>query len=382
MSFTRNSFFIKYLEKILPEMKSQKNKYSNGMCGMIGSSKEYTGGIYFSAYTAMKVGADQSHIFAHSNSVIPLKCYSPELIVHDSFSSKNEISQLKNESRWLKNFNTLLYGVCMSKDNYVIELLDTFLYETSQYKNIIHIFDADALHFFNNTELFSKYIKYLNNNLCIFTPNRVEFNRMLKEIIAPNTKSGVTNFNHKEIKHSISSNKLEDEEYYNNLYENIDSEEDIIYFSNTSSNDFLYKEVYEREKLVSTLFDNKIIFKKGVIDIITNGNEVILVKNKGNLKRCGGIGDILGGILSGFFSMWLNKNNITLDTFKKYKKGENEVDVNMFNTDMSNEAICVCALASFYCREISRIAYEKHDISLTSSDILKEIINFPISKIK
>ena len=59
--------------------------------------------------------------------------------------------------------------------------------------------------------------------------------------------------------------------------------------------------------MLSKKMNGKIIFKKGLVDIITNGNSVILVCNDGSLKRCGGIGDILVGILSGFLSLYRSK---------------------------------------------------------------------------
>ena len=120
---------IKHL--ILPDYFSFKNltskKYSSGLCGFIGSNSTYTGGIFISAKTAMITGACQSHIFSHEDSVIALKTYGPEIIVHNSFSNKTEKMKLENEARWFKNFSTISYGTCMGRESYVDEMLTVFL---------------------------------------------------------------------------------------------------------------------------------------------------------------------------------------------------------------------------------------------------------------
>ena len=46
--------------------------------------------------------------------------------------------------------------------------------------------------------------------------------------------------------------------------------------------------------------NNMIIMKKGMIDLISDGNISYYVSIEGSLKRCGGLGDILSGILGTF----------------------------------------------------------------------------------
>ena len=43
-----------------------------------------------------------------------------------------------------------------------------------------------------------------------------------------------------------------------------------------------------------------IVVRKGISDIITDGNEAYYVCEEGSLKRCGGIGDILAGTIASF----------------------------------------------------------------------------------
>ncbi|KAI3681610.1 hypothetical protein L6452_36410 [Arctium lappa] len=53
-----------------------------GRIAVIGGCREYTGAPYFSAISALKIGADLSHVFCTKDVAPVIKGYSPELIVH------------------------------------------------------------------------------------------------------------------------------------------------------------------------------------------------------------------------------------------------------------------------------------------------------------
>ena len=103
---------------------------------------------------------------------------------------------------------------------------------------------------------------------------------------------------------------------------------------------------FKREIKLSLALGNKIIVKKGLIDIITNGKIVLVVGNKGSLKRCGGIGDILCGIIAAVIS--LNKNR----------------DYEVMN--------CI-ASSCYICKFSAYNAYKKYNFSLTAPNIIEEI---------
>lgn len=66
---------------------------------MIGGSQDYTGAPNYAAAGSLKSGADIAHIFCSEEASIPLKCYSPEFIVHPCL---NDQQQLKV---WLDRVN-------------------------------------------------------------------------------------------------------------------------------------------------------------------------------------------------------------------------------------------------------------------------------------
>uniref|UniRef100_H3ALZ1 ATP-dependent NAD(P)H-hydrate dehydratase n=1 Tax=Latimeria chalumnae TaxID=7897 RepID=H3ALZ1_LATCH len=70
------------VRNIIPPLTSKKHKGQDGKIGIIGGCQEYTGAPYFAAISALKVGADLSHVFCTKDSATVIKSYSPELIVH------------------------------------------------------------------------------------------------------------------------------------------------------------------------------------------------------------------------------------------------------------------------------------------------------------
>jgi len=47
----------------------------------MGGSKEFTGAPYYAGMSSLKAGADLTYIFCAKEAGIPIKSYSPELIV-------------------------------------------------------------------------------------------------------------------------------------------------------------------------------------------------------------------------------------------------------------------------------------------------------------
>jgi ATP-dependent NAD(P)H-hydrate dehydratase len=65
---------------ILP-LSSTSYKGSSGRVGVLGGSARYTGAPYYAAMASLKVGADLAFVFCAQEAAIPIKSYSPELMV-------------------------------------------------------------------------------------------------------------------------------------------------------------------------------------------------------------------------------------------------------------------------------------------------------------
>ncbi|XP_010182325.1 PREDICTED: ATP-dependent (S)-NAD(P)H-hydrate dehydratase-like, partial [Mesitornis unicolor] len=70
------------VRNVIPPLTGKKHKGQDGRIGIVGGCQEYTGAPYFAAITALKVGADLSHVFCTKDAATVIKSYSPELIVH------------------------------------------------------------------------------------------------------------------------------------------------------------------------------------------------------------------------------------------------------------------------------------------------------------
>lgn len=70
------------LGHLLPELHAAQYKGNSGKVVILGGSQEYTGAPYYAAVSALRAGSDLSHIFCPEEALTPIKCYSPEIIVH------------------------------------------------------------------------------------------------------------------------------------------------------------------------------------------------------------------------------------------------------------------------------------------------------------
>lgn len=66
---------------VVPPLQSLGHKGSGGRVGVIGGSQDYCGAPFYSAVSALKFGADLSWIYCSQSAAIPIKSYSPELMV-------------------------------------------------------------------------------------------------------------------------------------------------------------------------------------------------------------------------------------------------------------------------------------------------------------
>src|SRR5690242_13948873 len=86
------------IKNIIPILDSKRTKGDNGTIGVVGGSFEYTGAPYYSAISALKTGSDLSHVFCHVDAAVPIKSYTPELIVHPGFDDNKDNITLLNKT--------------------------------------------------------------------------------------------------------------------------------------------------------------------------------------------------------------------------------------------------------------------------------------------
>lgn len=105
---------------------------------------------------------------------------------------------------------------------------------------------------------------------CILTPNAMEFTRLVGYY--------VTNASQKYIeKHALLFNELQ------------------------STN------ILQQVRAMSILLGGVTILRKGEADVVSNGDDVYVLEDKGSPRRCGGQGDILAGSIAVAFNWAVRK---------------------------------------------------------------------------
>lgn len=180
-------------------------------------------------------------------------------------------------------------------------------------------------------------------NFYIFTPNLVECERFFNNFLKYKEDEN------KSLKEQFTSEMTQ-------IYEEEDEQDGILLLEEI---DEIKDNFCKREIELSKFLGNQIILKKGSIDLITNGHQLILVKYKGSLKRSGGTGDILSGLLGTTTSMIKEKLKENLNSFDLMK---------------------ACALSCYLNKEAARIAFSKFGFALTAPNVIDELTTL-ISKI-
>uniref|UniRef100_A0A3Q4GHF0 ATP-dependent (S)-NAD(P)H-hydrate dehydratase n=1 Tax=Neolamprologus brichardi TaxID=32507 RepID=A0A3Q4GHF0_NEOBR len=158
------------VKNIVPPLTSKKHKGQDGRIGIIGGCQDYTGAPYFAAISALKVGADLSHVFCTKDAAVVIKSYSPELIVHPVLDSPNAVEEIE---KWLPRLHGLVVGPGLGRE----DLLLKTVIEKSKARDIPIVIDADGLWLV--TQQPSVIQGYQKG---ILTPNFMEFTRLYEAL--------------------------------------------------------------------------------------------------------------------------------------------------------------------------------------------------------
>nr|XP_034970372.1 ATP-dependent (S)-NAD(P)H-hydrate dehydratase isoform X1 [Zootoca vivipara] len=231
------------VRNVIPPLTAKKHKGQDGRIGIIGGCQEYTGAPYFAAISALKVGADISHVFCTKDAATVIKSYSPELIVHPVLDSPDAVHEVE---KWLPRLHSVVIGPGLGRDDVLLENAKGII-EKSKIKGIPIIIDADGLWLIaQQPSLIQGYPR------AILTPNAMEFSRLYEAML----------------RDPVDSN-----DHHGCLLR------------------------------LSQALGNLTIVQKGERDLISDGEKVLVCSHEGSSRRCGGQGDLLSGSL-GVLAHW------------------------------------------------------------------------------
>lgn len=346
MNTTQVEITLDQIKQIIPPLAEHRYKGQAGKIAIIGGCREYTGAPFFASYSALKVGADLSHVFCTPSAATVIKTYSPELIVHpylpettSSFESltsnplnEKDINRTLNLSHdynnttlqqwshviqrstdavsaWLDRFDALVVGPGLGRDGVILHTVKCIL-EKAIKKNIPLIIDADGLWLINKEiELIQGY------NNAILTPNIAEFRRLASAL-------------------------------------NLTVQHEDDWFKEEILADIVMQ------------LGGPTVVRKGHTDLIcgyrpagTRDGSVVMAacKEEGSMRRVGGQGDVLCGTIAAFFS-WCNASP---------------------GVNANGTGVPVAVLAAyggcFTTRRASRLAFSKHGRAMGATDVMAEL---------
>lgn len=298
------------IRKITPSLDLSRHKGQAGKIAVVGGCREYTGAPYFAAISALRIGADLSHVFCTKDAAPIIKSYSPELIVHpvleESYSVKDEdkgftaTKVLSEVMKWMERFDCLVIGPGLGRDPFLLDCVSEILKNARQL-NIPLVIDGDGLYLVTNSiDLVSGY------PLAVLTPNVNEYKRLVQKVL---------------------NCEVNDEE---------------------SSAELL--------SLVKGI-GGATVLRKGKSDLISDGDEVCSVSIFGSPRRCGGQGDILSGSVAVFLS-WARQLDLLVE-------GDSEVRRAM------NPTVMGCVAGSALLRKAASVAFQYKKRSTLTSDIIE-----------
>ena len=396
-----------HLRKCVPPLTSSCHKGSSGRVGVLGGSARYTGAPYYAAMAALRTGADLAFVFCAKEAEIPIKSYSPELMVasvynaaeFDALVSKEQklrseiqeemvgdyaTSAEKDENSLAKveekqeqliqemvssvvetfdRLHVLIVGPGLGRCPLVLRAAAKIIAEAKERK-LPMVIDADGLYLLTlkeNTGLVAGYDR------CVLTPNAIEVKRLTQAMISSSEvknldKSGNAKTEDTTAKGAFGSDKSPPGSPTSGRLQTAwaDSPE------HEASSDMT---AFERST------EGIVICKKGELDVIFSttvevhvSRRSMLCKEEGGLKRSGGIGDILSGCI-GTFVAW----NRILSSRNKPPAIMAEDDEDKTAKSTHDNLLLGVWTACCITRRATRYAFEEKRRGMTAPDVLHEI---------
>ena len=240
---------------LVPALSLAMHKGQAGRVGVLGGSFEYTGAPFYAAMAALRAGADLACIFCAEHASLPIKSYSPELIVYP---------RLIIEPEELSRLSSVVAGPGLGRAPAAMDAVSSLVAQTIK-SNLTLVLDGDALWWLNsNFKLLKGY------SGAIITPNAAEFDRLYRAAFAQ------------------PSPPLSDD------------------LASPDANGLILNLDHADAKPVAALANwlgGVTVVRKGRVDIISDGKRAVACGAFGSPRRCGGQGDVLAG-LTALFGGW------------------------------------------------------------------------------
>ncbi|KAG6336025.1 hypothetical protein ID866_3060 [Astraeus odoratus] len=251
---------MEQIKLIIPPLNGTLHKGQSGRVGVLGGAMDYTGAPFFAAMSALRFGADLSHVICAPTAAQAIKSYSPDLIVHPILKEDAPQDKVKRElDSLLSRLHVLVLGPGLGREDYMQNYAKMAL-RLARSRAMFLVLDADALWMVGqDLSLVRGYRR------AVLTPNVVEFKRLSEQVgvdgsVPPDERA------------------VEVSKWLGGVVILQKGPKDIVAIDTTGEAASL------EESKISQGDEEKEKVK-----------EVIEVDVEGGLKRCGGQGDVLSG---------------------------------------------------------------------------------------
>lgn len=220
------------LRKIYPKRKPWTHKGEHGYVLIIAGSKRYSGSPVFNALSALRTGADLITVIGPKRAMDIAACFAPDLICYPLKGDFLKLTHLPEILKMIQNFNSLVIGGGLGRDKGTLKAIQEIIAKI----DLPMVIDADAIH------AVALKPEILKNKKAVITPHIKEFEILTGEKVLPN--------------------------------------------------------IYDRSKKVKK-WAKKLgvtILLKGYVDVISDGDKIVLNKTGSPFMTKGGFGDTLAGI--------------------------------------------------------------------------------------
>lgn len=274
---------LSLLRLLVPPLASSRYKGQAGKVGVLGGCLEYTGAPFYAAISALKLGADLSHIFCDEQAAVPIKSYSPELIVHGCLRAGSppaeHDAQAAEVIKWFPALTALVIGPGLGRDP-SLQAVAARVIEKAVQAEVPCVIDADGLRVvLDHPELVR------GSRWVVLTPNRPEYERMLGSLLPTQpTPSPQGEARTEDDSSTVGSSTVGSSTV-----------------GSGGSMDEQSAAIDQLARLCNAL-DGPVVVRKGPNDWICNGAAFVENCEKGSPKRSGGQGDVLAGTVATLLS--------------------------------------------------------------------------------
>ena len=175
-SFSKEA--AQFLSRVAPRLDNELgHKGQGGRVAILGGSKDYTGAPYYAGLAALRTGAELVYVYTAEEAALPIKSYSPELMVTPIYSGTPQAADVvRAVSPNLGRLHSLVIGCGLGRHPGILEGAMALLRD-AQKQGLPVVVDADGLQaVVDNPEALA------GADRVVLTPNVAEFRRLLSAV--------------------------------------------------------------------------------------------------------------------------------------------------------------------------------------------------------